>query len=137
MIGGKVVDPSAQVAYVRGSVAMDSWLAVAKELGIVLYIPALVVIEVRTVCAVYPNTDTLLSRLLDHPSVVHSQLSSAEALKVIRLLDESRTWDGIAGQVILVARQRGWPVLSADPDRVRRVAPDVDIEPGTSALLVA
>ncbi|MDQ2884337.1 MAG: hypothetical protein M3Y48_25165 [Actinomycetota bacterium] len=58
MIGGKVVDPSALVAYVRGSVAMDSWLAVAKELGIVLYVPALAVIEVRTICAVYPNTDT-------------------------------------------------------------------------------
>ncbi len=54
MIGGKVVDPSALVAYVRGSVAMDSWLAVAKELGIVLYVPALAVIEVRTVCVVYP-----------------------------------------------------------------------------------
>ena len=37
MIGGKVVDPSALVAYVRGSVAVDSWLAVAKELGIVLF----------------------------------------------------------------------------------------------------
>ena len=49
MIGGKVVDPSALVAYVRGSLAMDSWLAVAKELGIVLYVPALAVIEVRTI----------------------------------------------------------------------------------------
>lgn len=45
MIGGKVVDSSALAAYVRGSVAMDSWLAVAKELGIVLYVPALAVIE--------------------------------------------------------------------------------------------
>ncbi|MGH3942363.1 MAG: hypothetical protein ACRDTG_27835 [Pseudonocardiaceae bacterium] len=75
---------------------MDSWLAVAKELGIVHYVPALAVIEVRTVCAVYPNI--LLSRLLDHPSVIHSELSSADALKVIRLLDEPRAWDGIAGQ---------------------------------------
>ncbi|MGH3722047.1 MAG: hypothetical protein ACRDRI_25035 [Pseudonocardiaceae bacterium] len=127
MIGGKVVDPSALVAYVRGSVAMDSWLAVAKELGIVLYVPALAVIEVRTVCVVYPNTDTLLSRLLDHPSVIHSELSSAEALKVIRLLDESRAWDGIAGHVILVARQRGWPALTSDPGRLQRIAPDLDV----------
>lgn len=127
MIGGKVVAPSALVAYVRDSVAMDSWLAVAKELGIVLYVPALAVIEVRTVCVVYPNTDTLLSRLLGHPSVIHSELSSAEALKVIGLLDESRAWDGIAGQVILVARQRGWPVLTTDPGRLQRIAPDLDV----------
>jgi hypothetical protein len=42
VISGKVIDPSALVAYVRGvrgSVAMDSWLAVAKEVGIVLYVP--------------------------------------------------------------------------------------------------
>ena len=128
MIGGKVVDPSALVAYVRGSLAMDSWLAVAKELGIVLYVPALAVIEVRALCIVYPNTDTLLSRLLDHPSVIHSELSSAEALKVIRLLDESRAWDGIAGQVILMARQRGWPVLTTDPGRLQRIAPDLDVD---------
>jgi hypothetical protein len=105
VIGGKVVDSSALAAYVRGSVAMDSWLAVAKELGIVLYVPALAVIEVRTVCTVYPTTETLLARLLDHPSVIHSVLSSDDALKVIRLLDESRAWDGVAGHVILVARQ--------------------------------
>ena len=128
MIGGKVVDSSALAAYVRGSVAMDSWLAVAKELGIVLYVPALAVIEVRTVCEVYPTSDALLSRLLDHPSVIHSVLSSADALTVIRLLDESRAWDGIAGQVILVARQRGWPVLTTDPDRLRRIAPDLDVD---------
>ena len=64
--------------------------AVAKELSIVRYVPALAVTEVRAICGVYPHTDTLLSRLLDHPSMIHFELSSAEALKVIRLLDESR-----------------------------------------------
>jgi hypothetical protein len=86
------------------------------------------VIEIRTVCIVYPNTDILLSRLLDHPSVIHAELSSADALKVIHLLDEPRTWDGIAGQVILVARHRGWPVLTTDPGRLQRIAPDLDID---------
>jgi hypothetical protein len=47
---------------------------------------------------------------------------------VIRLLDESRAWDGVAGHVILVARQRGWPVLTTDPDRLRRIAPDLDVD---------
>jgi len=39
VIDGKVIDPSALVVYVRGSVAMGSRLAAAKELGIVLYVP--------------------------------------------------------------------------------------------------
>lgn len=90
-------------------------MAVARELGIVLYVPALAVIEARALCVVYSNTDTLLSRLLGHLSVICSELSSAEALKVILLLDESQAWDGIAGHVILVARWRGWPVLTTDP----------------------
>jgi len=47
---------------------------------------------------------------------------------VIHLLDESRAWDGIAGQVILVARHRGWPVLTTDPGRLQRIAPDLDID---------
>ena len=58
----------------------------------------------------YLNTDILLSLLLDHPSVIYAELSSADALKVIHLLDESRAWDGIAGQVIL-----WWPANGAGP----------------------
>jgi len=42
-------------------------------------------------------------------------------------LDESRAWDGIAGHVILVARRRGWPVLTTDPGRLQRITPDLDV----------
>lgn len=50
------------------------------------------------------------------------------APKVAKPLAESGAWDGTAGHVVLVARQRGWPVLTADPDRLRRIAPDVDVD---------
>ncbi len=125
MIGGKVVDPSALAAHVGGSFAMAAWLAVANELGIVLYVPALAMGEVR---AVYPDADALLSRLFAHPSVIHADLTRAEAWEVARLLAESEGWDGTAGHVILVARQRGWPVLTADPGRLHRIAPDLDLD---------
>lgn len=49
MIGGKVLDPSALVAYVQGSIAMDAWLVAATKAGIALYIPALAVREVHAV----------------------------------------------------------------------------------------
>ncbi len=103
MIGGKVVDPSALAAHIGGSFAMATWLAVANKLGIALYLPALAMAEVR---AVYPDADTLLSRLFTHPSVIHAELTRAEAREVARLLAESKAWDGTAGHVILVARQR-------------------------------
>ena len=125
MIGGKVVDPSALAAHVGGSFAMATWLAVAKELSIVLYVPALAMVEVR---AVYPDADAVLSRLLAHPSVIHTDLSRAQAREVARLLAQSGAWDGTAGHIILVARGRGWPVLTADPGRLQRIAPDLDLE---------
>ncbi|MBV9143184.1 MAG: hypothetical protein JO115_20095 [Pseudonocardiales bacterium] len=125
MIGGKVVDPSALAAHVGGSFAMATWLAVANELSIVLYVPALAMVEVR---AVYPDAQAVLSRLLAHPSVIHADLTRAQAREVARLLAESQAWDGTAGRVVLVARERGWPVLTADPGRLRRIAPDLDLD---------
>ena len=62
------------------------------------------------------------------PAVYRAELSRADAPKVARLLVEAKAWDGTAGHVILVARQRGWPVLTADPDRLRRIAPDLDVD---------
>jgi len=93
---------------------MATWLAVAKELNIVLYMPALVMAEVR---AVYPDADAVLSRLLAHPSVIHAELTGAQAQEVARLLAQSGAWDGTAGHITLIARQRSWPVLTADPGR--------------------
>ncbi|MGH4019192.1 MAG: hypothetical protein ACRDT0_08140 [Pseudonocardiaceae bacterium] len=86
MIGGKVVDASALAAYARGSVAMEAWLAVAAEVGLVLDLPALAVGEVR---AVYPDAERQLSLFLRHPSVIHAELRRAEAREVARLLAES------------------------------------------------
>ncbi|MBV9314696.1 MAG: hypothetical protein JO100_13430 [Pseudonocardia sp.] len=125
MIGGKVVDPSALAAHVEGSFAMATWLAVANEVGIVLYVPALAMGEVR---AVYPDADAVLSRLLTHPSVIHAELTRAQAREVARLLAESQAWDGTAGHMILIARERGWPVLTADPGRLHRIARDLDLD---------
>lgn len=123
MIGGKVLDPSALAAYVRGSFAMDAWLVAATRTGIALYLPNLALAEVR---AVYPDAD--LAELVDHPWAIRGELGREDARKVARLLAESGTWDATAGHVILVARQRGWPVLSADMERLQRIAPDLDVD---------
>lgn len=122
----EVADPSALAAYVRGdSIALQAWLAVARDRGIVLHIPGMALAEVR---AVHLDGGALLSALLEHPWVVHAELSRAEAPRIVQLLAESRVWDGTGGHVVLVARDRGWPVLSADPDRLRRIAPDLDVD---------
>lgn len=123
MIGGKVLDPSALVAYLRGSLALDSWLVAAAHTGIVLHIPAPVMAEFR---AVYPGAD--LADLLSLPWVVQGEFDWGDAAKVARLLGDPGMWDGTVGHVILVARQRGWPVLTTDPGRLHRIAPDLDVD---------
>jgi hypothetical protein len=124
VIGGKVLDPSALAAQAQGSIAMETWLAVTVPTGLVLYLPELAAAEAQ---AVYPGNERL-GRLLRFPTVFRAGLSRTDALKVARLLTEAKAWDGTAGHVILVARQRGWPVLATDPDRLRRIAPDLDID---------
>ena len=123
MIGGKVLDPSALAEYVHGSIAMDSWLDTARKRGVVLFLPDLALAEV---VAVYPDAD--LTEVLGNPQVIHGDLNPADAVQVARLLRESRVFDATAGHVVLVARQRRWSVLTADPGRVLRVAPDLDVD---------
>ena len=44
------------------------------------------------------------------------------------LLGAAGVFDALAGNVLHVARQRGWPALTADPGRVHRVTPDLEVD---------
>ncbi len=37
-------------------------------------------------------------------------------------------FDALAGHVVYVARQRGWPALTDDPGRLHRVDPGLEVE---------
>ena len=125
MIGGKVVDASALAALVRGRLAAVAWFATAKTTGLTLYLPALALAEVR---AVRPDAGSELAEALGHPSVVLGELDAVGAREVDQLLLAADVFDGCAGHVVHVARTRGWPALSADPGRLRRVDPAVQLD---------
>lgn len=125
MIGGKVLDSSFVAALVRGDLAAGAWMGAARTLNLALYLPALALTEVR---AVRPDAGPPLAELLGHPSVVLGELDAAAAAQVDRLLIDARVFDALAGQVVHTARQRGWPALSADPGRLHRVDPTLDVE---------
>ncbi|MGH4010687.1 MAG: hypothetical protein ACRDTH_21425 [Pseudonocardiaceae bacterium] len=125
MIGGKVVDASALAALVRGRLAAVAWFATAKTTGLTLYLPALALAEVR---AVRPDAGSELAEALGHPSVVLGELDAVSAREVDQLLLAADGFDGCAGHVVHVARTRGWPALSADPGRLRRVDPAVQLD---------
>ena len=125
MIGGKVLDPSAVAAYLQGSIAMESWVETAKASGLTLYLPLGAFSEAR---AVYPDRLDDLGLLVQESQVMLRELGPEEVPKVLRLLAEAGCFDATAGHVILVARARGWPVLTTDPGRLTRIAPDLDLD---------
>jgi hypothetical protein len=125
VIGGKVVDASALAALVRGRLSAVAWFATAKTTGLTLYLPALALAEVR---AVRPDAGSQLAEALGHPSVVLGDLDAVGARDVDQLLLAADVFDGCAGHVTHVARARDWPALSADPGRLRRIDPAVQVD---------
>lgn len=90
-----------------------------------LYLPTLALAEVR---AVRPDAGPQLTEILGHPSVVLGELDAAAADQVDQLLLRAGVFDGCAGHVVHVATRRGWPALTDDPGRLRRVDADVQLD---------
>jgi hypothetical protein len=125
VISGKVVDTSALAALVHGRLSAVAWFAAAKTTGLTLYLPALALAEVR---AVRPDAGSELAEALSHPSVVLGELDAVAAREVDQLLLTADVFDGCGGHVVHVARSRDWPALSADPGRLRRIDPAVQVD---------
>lgn len=75
-----------------------------------------------------PWAQDQFAELLDHPSMVWGPMTAAVADQVARRLDDAGVFDGMAGHVVHVTRERGWPALSADPGRLLRVDRDVEVD---------
>ncbi|MGH4019288.1 MAG: hypothetical protein ACRDT0_08645 [Pseudonocardiaceae bacterium] len=87
--------------------------------------PTLALTEVR---AIRPDSGPLLADFLGHPSVVLGELDAVAAGQVDRLLGEAEVFDALAGHVVHIARLRGWPALTADPGRLHRVDPTLEVD---------
>lgn len=122
---GKVLDGSSLSAMVGGQRSAAAWLTTARALSAPLYLPALAVQEVRTV---RPGAGGELAELLGHPSVVLADADAVTARQIEAVLRARSVFDGLAGHVVVVARARGWPVLTADPGRLRRLDPEVVVD---------
>jgi hypothetical protein len=56
-------------------------------------------------------------------------LTHAVARTLGRMLGVTRTRDPIDAHVVLLARERGWPVLTSDPDDLRAIDRTLSIQP--------
>jgi hypothetical protein len=59
---------------------------------------------------------------------VCGELDATAARHVDQLLLQADVFDACAGPIAHVARTRGWPTLTADSGRLRRVDPALELE---------
>ncbi len=57
-----------------------------------------------------------------------ADLTYAVAKVLGRMLGATRTFDPIDAHIVFIARERGWPVVTSDPDDLRAIDPTLAVE---------
>lgn len=121
---GQVLDSSGLDAVLDEGQYASHWLITARVASTPIIVPALVLSEVR---ALRPHLLGELYELLEHPSIVRRDLEPKTGLAVSDTLRRAEVFDVCAGHVVVLARGRGWPVITGDAGRLRRIDPDIDV----------
>ena len=121
---GQVLDPSGLDAVLDAGRYASHWLITAWTASTPVVVPVLALSEVR---ALRPHLLAELYELLEHPSVVRRDLDPVTGSAVADLLVRAEVFDVCAGHVVALARERGWPVITGDAGRLRRIDPDVGV----------
>jgi predicted nucleic acid-binding protein len=120
VIGGRVLDASALVAFCSGSsVYAQALVWTAVEEGLVLLVPSTAVAV--AVSQLSPEQHDVLDVLLRLPVTVVDDLTATRAIAV-----GAEDGEPADAHAVLCARDRGWPLLTADATRCRD---DIEIEP--------
>lgn len=115
------------MAWTRGSLALASWTSIAAGLGLTLLVPGAARTEASLV---RPGDAALLDVLLAEPAVLLVETpTERHRLEVDDLYDRAGVFDPLASWVVALCRTRGWPALSSDPARLRRLDPAVEVDP--------
>ena len=136
VLGGFVLDAGALEELAGANIYAATFADRAAVRGIVLIVPATALSESwQRAVRVDPDRRDHLRELLDSPMVVVAPLDEDTATACGDLMiGVDQPPDVSAAHVVLCARDREWPVLAGDPDRIRRIEPDLSIEklPGAS-----
>lgn len=124
-VTGRVLDATALVAWIRGSLAMATWRSMAFEQLAMLLVPSLARTEAL---ALFPEAGDHLDVLLRSPVTVVAEMTETDRLAALSRLDDGQGLDPLAVQVALVCGTRNWPALTDDADRLRRVNPAIETE---------
>ena len=130
MIGGRVLDATALHDLAVGrTIYAAAFVAAANDLGIALAVPTAALQDAWAGADVedYP----FLELVLGLPLTVIDSLDAVAAERsgiLARDTHAANAWDAGAAHAVLVARDRGWPVLTADPAPLRAVDVAVPVE---------
>jgi predicted nucleic acid-binding protein len=126
VIGGRVLDESFLVAFAsRTSVYAEAAVWAAVNRSVVLVVPS----SAMAVAAAQLTTKdvAVLEVLLALPVTVADELTFIRARAVAEVAAELGA-DLVTAHVVACARDRGWPILTAEPDRYHGRA-GVEVEP--------
>jgi hypothetical protein len=130
-LGGFVLDASALAALGGGeNIYATTWADRAAVRGIVLLVPAAALSEAwQQIHRHGPSSVDQMRDLLTSPMVLIQALDEIDAARAGDLVD-SRDLDPdvAAAQVATCARARDWPVLAAQPTRLRVIDPELTVE---------
>ena len=122
---GLTLDTGGLIALDRNHRRVVVLLARAAEVGAPLTVPAGALAQaIRR-----PERQVRLARLVRQPGTAVVPLDRVDATDVGRLLAASATPDVVDAHVVICARRAGQPVVTSDPDDLRRLAPDLPLLP--------
>ncbi len=124
-MSGVVLDTGALIAVERGDRAFAVLLAESRRARAPITIPTGCVAQVWR----HPARQARIAALLRQPHVDVVALDDADARRVGLLLAATSTYDVVDGHVALCGHRLTRPVLTSDPDDIRRLAPGVAIRP--------
>jgi hypothetical protein len=131
-VGGWVLDISALVSFVEGNAYAASVRALAERSGRTLLVPlpALAAAVRRSHHGSSPRPDAAsrLAALLAEPMVIGVDGAVASGPVFARLVERA-TGDRLAALVVMLATERGWPVLTDRGEALARLRPDLLVIP--------
>ena len=114
---GVTLDAGALIALERSDRRVLALVARAREQAAELVVPATVLAQVLRV----PARQVALMRLVRQPRTTVVPLDRVDASFVGQLLGTSSTVDLADAHVVVCARRAGHPVVTSDPDDIRRL----------------
>jgi predicted nucleic acid-binding protein len=118
-VSGVTLDAGALIALDRGDRRVIVLLARARETGATVTVPATALAQsIRR-----PRTQARLARLVRQPTTDLAPLDGPDATSVGILLAASRTSDIADAHVVVCARRSEQPIVTSDPDDLRRLDP--------------